>query len=142
MPLGIEQKRHRKTECDCGNKDRQNPFGRAIGEHYRRADLYDEARNHRVAQCDAINLPLFQLTEERAHLGPRRPYSVAHFRHVVESATGHAKFQSRSHEGDKTMDIEAWEYNRVLANPQLYYFSTLFKLHNELHWPSFRRHCH
>jgi hypothetical protein len=38
------------------------------------------------------------------------------------------------HEGDKTMEIKAWEYDRVVVNPQLYYFSTALKLHNELHW--------
>jgi hypothetical protein len=42
-------------------------------------------------------------------------------------------------EGDKTMEIEAWEYNRVLANPRLYYFSTALKLHKELHWPKCER---
>jgi len=42
-------------------------------------------------------------------------------------------------EGDKTMEIETWEYNRVFANPRLYYFSTALKLHNELHWPKCER---
>jgi hypothetical protein len=37
-------------------------------------------------------------------------------------------------EGDKTMEIEKWEYARVFANPRLYYFSTALKLHNEIHW--------
>jgi hypothetical protein len=35
-------------------------------------------------------------------------------------------------EGDKAMEIEVWEYKRVLANPRLYYFSTALKLHNEI----------
>jgi hypothetical protein len=94
MRLGIEHERHRKTDRDCGNKDRQNRFGRAMGEHYRRADLYDEPRNHCVAQCDAMNLPLFQLTEERAHLGPRRLSSVAHLRPHVEPGVSCAKFSA------------------------------------------------
>jgi len=42
-------------------------------------------------------------------------------------------------EGDKTMEIEAWEYNRVVANRRLYYFSTALKLHNELHCPKCER---
>ena len=42
-------------------------------------------------------------------------------------------------EDDKTMEIEIWEYDRVFANPRLYYFSTALKLHNELHWPKCER---
>jgi len=42
-------------------------------------------------------------------------------------------------EGGKTMEIEAWEYDRVFANPRLYYFSTALKLHKALHWPKCER---
>ena len=47
-----------------------------------------EQERHRKAERDAINLPLFQLTEERAHLGPRRLSSVAHFKRHVEPGSG------------------------------------------------------
>jgi hypothetical protein len=40
---------------------------------------------HRKAERDAINLPLLQLTEERAHLSPRRLRSIGYSRHYVES---------------------------------------------------------
>src|SRR4030095_8558964 len=86
MRLGIERERHRKAECTCGNKDRQNPFGLGIAEHYRRADLDDEPGHYCIAARDAINLPLFQLTEERVHLGPRRLRSIGYLSADVERA--------------------------------------------------------
>jgi hypothetical protein len=36
---------------------------------------------------------LFQLTEERVHLGPRRLASIGHARHHVEPAIGYANLQ-------------------------------------------------
>src|SRR5215831_17626082 len=63
-----EHERDRKAERDHCDKDRQNPVGRVIGGHDCRADLDGEPAYHCVAQRDAINLPLFQLTEERVHL--------------------------------------------------------------------------
>jgi hypothetical protein len=96
MRLGTERERHRKAECTCGNKDRQNPFGLGIAEHYRRADLDDEPGHYCIAARDAINLPLFQLTEERVHFGRRCLGSVAHLRNGVERANRCAKFHSRS----------------------------------------------
>jgi hypothetical protein len=65
MRLGIELERHRKAERD---------------------DLHDEPGNHCTADRDAINLPLFQLTEERTHLSPRRLRSIAYLSHYVEPA--------------------------------------------------------
>jgi hypothetical protein len=56
-----------------------------------------EHERHRKAKRDAIDLPLFQLTEERAHLGPRRLRSVGYSGHHVEPGNGYAKFHSRSH---------------------------------------------
>ena len=41
--------------------------------------------------------------------------------HVAQLITNFGRYYYR--EGDKTMEIEAWEYERVLANPRLYYFS-------------------
>ncbi len=70
MRLGIERERHRESECDRAIKARQNPFVPLIDGHDRCSDLDDEPCNHCRAQRDTINLPLFQLTEERAHLGP------------------------------------------------------------------------
>jgi hypothetical protein len=52
------------------DKYRRKPLERVVDGHDRRADLDDEPRNHSIAERDAINLPLFQLTEERVHLGP------------------------------------------------------------------------
>jgi hypothetical protein len=52
--------------------------------------------------------------------------------YVAQLITNFGRYYYR--EGDKTMEIEAWEYERVLANPRLYYFSTALKLHNELRW--------
>jgi len=85
MRLGIERERHRESECDRAIKARQNPFVPLIDGHDRCSDLDDEPCNRCVAQRDTINLPLFQLTEERAHLGPRRLRSIGHLRHYVES---------------------------------------------------------
>src|SRR4029453_16921261 len=65
-----EHKRYGKTKRDRRDKDRQNPLGRVIGGHDGRAYWEDEPCNNCIAERDAINLPLFQLTEERAHLGP------------------------------------------------------------------------
>jgi hypothetical protein len=66
MRLGIERERD-------GRKDRQNPLVRVTSGHSSRANLHDEPCNNCTAQRDAINLPLFQLPEERVHLGPRLP---------------------------------------------------------------------
>ena len=60
----------RRIERDGYDKDRQNPLGRVVGGHDCRADLEDEPCNNCIAEGDAIDLPLFQLTEERAHLCP------------------------------------------------------------------------
>jgi hypothetical protein len=65
MRLGIELERDRKAERD---------------------DLHDEPGNHWTADRDAINLPLFQLTEERTHLSPRRLRSIAYLSYYVEPA--------------------------------------------------------
>jgi hypothetical protein len=70
MRLRIEDERHAGTKHGHCDKGRQNPLRRVIGRHHCRADLDDKPRDHGVAQCDAINPPLFQLTEERVHLGP------------------------------------------------------------------------
>jgi hypothetical protein len=70
MRLGIERERHRESECDRAIKARQNPFVPLIDGHDRCSDLDDEPCNRCVAQRDTIDLPLFQLTEERAHLCP------------------------------------------------------------------------
>ena len=75
MRVGTERKRR--------GKGRQNPFGHAVGWHDFRAYL-DEPRNHRIAGRDAMNLPLFQLTEEGVHFSPRRLSSIGHLRHFVE----------------------------------------------------------
>jgi hypothetical protein len=51
-----------------------------------------EQERSRKADRDAIKLPLFQLTEERAHLDPRRLSSVAHLkRHVDPDVIGVGK---------------------------------------------------
>jgi hypothetical protein len=47
-----------------------------------------EQERHRKAERDAISLPLFQLTEERVHLGPRRLSIVAHLKRHVEPGSG------------------------------------------------------
>jgi hypothetical protein len=70
MPLGIE--------CDRVDKDRQIPRGRVVGRHDCRAYLDDEPRNHGIPDHDAINLPLFQFTEEGIHLGPCRLRKVGY----------------------------------------------------------------
>src|SRR4030095_10490500 len=86
MRPGIERKHHRKDERDCGEKDRKNPLGRVTGSHACRAYLDGEPRNYCKAERDAINLPLFQLTEERAHLSPRRlRASIGYSRPYVET---------------------------------------------------------
>jgi DMSO/TMAO reductase YedYZ molybdopterin-dependent catalytic subunit len=87
MRLGIERERHRKAERDHRDKDRQNPFRRVIGGHYCRAYLDGQPSNDCVAQRDAINLPLFQLTEQRVHLGSRRLHSIGYSGHHVESGS-------------------------------------------------------
>jgi len=88
MRVGTEHERHRKTEREGGDKDRQNPYGHSTDQHYRRADLDDEPGNYCVAERDAIDLPLFQLTEEGAHRDPRRLRSIGYPRHSVEPAIG------------------------------------------------------
>jgi len=57
-----------------------------------------EDERHRKAERDAIDLPLFQLTEERVHLGLRRQSSVAHLKRHVEPTIDYAQFYSRSHD--------------------------------------------
>jgi len=57
--------------------------------------------------------------------------------HAVQLIKNFSEYYYR--EGDQTMEIEAWEYGRVLSNPRLYYFSTALKLHNEIHWPKCER---
>jgi hypothetical protein len=78
MRLGIEHERHRTAERCYGNKDWQNPLGRVVGGHDSRAYLDDEPGNRCVAERDVINPPLFQLTEERVHLCPRRLRSIGY----------------------------------------------------------------
>src|SRR5215471_12931667 len=79
MRLGIER--------DCSDKDRRNPLGRMICGHDCCADLDDEPGNYCIAHRDAINLPLFQLTEEGVHLRLRRLRSVGYLTCDVEPAT-------------------------------------------------------
>ncbi|PYI83879.1 MAG: hypothetical protein DMF09_10050 [Verrucomicrobia bacterium] len=49
-------------------------------------------------RCDAIDLPLFQLTEERVRLARGRLRSVGYSRHSVELVIGYTEFYSRSHD--------------------------------------------
>jgi len=91
MRLGIEHGRHRKAERNRGDKDQQNPVGRVICRQDYRTYLDNEPWNDCVSQRDAIDLPLFQLTEERTHLGPRRLRSMSYSSHSVEAGIGHAK---------------------------------------------------
>ena len=88
MRLGIEHERHRKAERDHCDKDRQNPLGRVVSGHNRRAYLDDEPSNHCIAKRDAIHFPLFQLTEEGAHSDPGRLRSIGYSRHSVELGSG------------------------------------------------------
>jgi hypothetical protein len=37
--------------------------------------------------------------------------------------------------GDRIVEIAKWEYDRVIANPRLYYFSTALKLHKRIGLP-------
>ena len=83
------------TERNRRGKGWQNPFGHGVGWHDFRAYLDDEPCNHRIAGRDAIDLPLFQLTEERFHLGPRRLRSIGFFSHHVEPRFGHASLTAR-----------------------------------------------
>jgi hypothetical protein len=80
MRLGIDRDGRDKDWHDC------------------RAYLDNEPGNHCVAERGAINLPLFQLTEERVHLSPRRLRSIGYRRHHVELGIDYAKFHSRSHD--------------------------------------------
>src|SRR5439155_20980377 len=48
-------------------------------------------------RCDAIALPLFQLTEERVRLARGHLRSVGYSRHCVELVIGYTEFYSRSH---------------------------------------------
>jgi hypothetical protein len=82
MRLGIEH--------NCSDKDRRNPRGRVVGGHQRRANLDDKPCNHCIAARDAINLPFFQLTEERLHLSPRRLRIIRYFIYYVEPAARNA----------------------------------------------------
>jgi hypothetical protein len=59
------------------------------------------------------------------------------FHHTAQLIKNFGRYYYR--ERNKTMEIEAWEYDRVLANPRLYYFSTALKLHKELHWQKCER---
>src|SRR5215475_3422413 len=83
-----EHERHRKAERDHCDKDRQNPLGRVVSGHNRRAYLDDEPSNHCIAKPDAIHFPLFQLTEEGAHSDPGRLRSIGYSRHSVELGSG------------------------------------------------------
>jgi hypothetical protein len=87
MPFGIEDERHREAGRDCGNKHRQNPFGRVVGGHDRRASVDDQRGNGCIPERDAIDLPLLKLTEERVHLSPRRVRSIGCSIHSVELRT-------------------------------------------------------
>jgi hypothetical protein len=55
----------------------------------------EEAANHYVAQRDAIDLPLFELTEEGAHRDSGRERSIGDSRHSVEPAIGVGEVFSR-----------------------------------------------
>ena len=72
--------------CDRVDKDRQNPRGRVVSGQNYRAYLDDKPSNYCVAERDAIDLPLFQLTEERAHFSPRRLRNIRYFSYYVEPA--------------------------------------------------------
>jgi hypothetical protein len=80
MRLGIGCERHRNTKRDGRNKGRQNPLGRVVS-----GRDCDKPCNHGIPQRDAMNLPLFQLTEERAHFSPRRLPSIGYLGHHVEA---------------------------------------------------------
>jgi hypothetical protein len=99
MRLGIEHERHRKTECDYRVKDRQNPSGWVIDGPDCRADFDYAPCNYCIAQIDAINLPLFQLTEERVHLSPRRLRTVAYLRRHVEPVVANELRFARANSG-------------------------------------------
>src|SRR5262245_7875438 len=87
MRLGIER--------DCSDKDRRNPLGPVIGGHDCRVDVDDEPANHYVAQCDAIDLPLFQFTEERAHLSSLVAYAVSAIQRIRSSLDSAVRSFSR-----------------------------------------------
>src|SRR5215510_10134407 len=78
MPLGINRERHGKTERDCVNRARQHPFAPLTDGHDRCSDLEDKPGNDCAAQRETINLPLFQLTEERVHFDPRCLRSIGY----------------------------------------------------------------
>jgi len=90
MRLGIDHERHRKAARDRRNKYRQNPFVPLIDGRDRCSELDREPCNYCVAERDAINLPLFQLTEERAHLCLRRLRIIRYFIYYVEPAARNA----------------------------------------------------
>src|SRR5215468_5801829 len=75
-----EHERHGKTKRNPRNKYRQNPLRCVVGRHDCRADLDDEPGNYCIAHRDAIDLPLFQLTEEGVHIRLRRLRSVGYLR--------------------------------------------------------------
>src|SRR5262249_48596027 len=83
-----EHERHGKAKRNPRNKDRQNPLRGMVGGHDCRADLDDEPRNYCIAHRDAIDLPLFQLTEERVHVRLRRPGRISYLTCDVEPASG------------------------------------------------------
>jgi hypothetical protein len=58
--------------------------------------------------------------------------SDSKFHHTAQLIKNFGRYYYR--EGNEAMEIEAWEYNRVFANPRVYYFSTALKLHNEIRW--------
>src|SRR5439155_26897539 len=91
-----EHERHWKTECNCGDNEWQDPLRRVVSGDDRRANLDDEPGNYCVAHRDAIDLPLFQLTEERAHLFPFA-YVASSPRHKVELANGAASNSAAAH---------------------------------------------
>src|SRR5207247_3437507 len=86
-----QHERHGKTERNRRDKDRQNPLGRVIGGHDCRADLHDEPCNHCIAERDAIDLPLFQFTEEGVHLSP-----VAYIISAIATITSRTHWATRS----------------------------------------------
>jgi len=53
----------------------------------------EQERDRKTAR-DATNLPLFELTEERTHLGLRRLPSFAHLKRHVEPTIGYVKFSA------------------------------------------------
>ena len=81
-----EDERYGKTKRNRCNKHRQNPVGCVISWQDCRAYLDDQPSDHAVAERDAIDVPLFQLAEERVHVGLCCVRTVGHFSRYVEAA--------------------------------------------------------